>query len=73
MFDVVAHAYVGGNCTEPKSYSEVDVTHGAVEMQIEHYTYGSCSPGGFTDFFVNISDRVTDDKYVCIIRFRLCF
>lgn len=58
ILDVVAHTYTGGNCTEPRNFAEVNPTSGAEEMTLEHYTHSSCTAGGFTDFVVNIHDRI---------------
>ena len=48
LFDIVAHKYVGGNCSEPRNFAEVDATEGAQELALGHYSYGSCTPGGYT-------------------------
>jgi hypothetical protein len=63
-FDVVAHTYTGGNCTELLNYAEADATLHATEMELEHYTHGSCSPGGYTDFYLNLSKSHADDNII---------
>jgi len=64
LFDVVAHTYVGGNCTEPRSFASEDATENAVELQLEHFTYSSCTPGGFTDHYISISARHAHDNII---------
>ena len=34
MFDVVGHTYIGGNCTEPRNFAEVDFTEGAFHLWV---------------------------------------
>jgi hypothetical protein len=62
LLDVVAHTYIGGNCTETRSFAEVDDTEGALEMELEHYTHASCSPGGYTDLFVTFTEAHAKDN-----------
>jgi hypothetical protein len=62
MFDVTAHTYIGGNCTEPRNFAEVDVTEGANELELEHFAYGSCTPGGFSDFYLNLTAAHAGDN-----------
>ena len=47
LMDLVAHKYVGGNCSEPRNFAEVDAAEGASELTIGHFTHGSCTPGGY--------------------------
>jgi hypothetical protein len=64
LFDVVAHSYVGGNCTETRNFAIDDPVEGAMELQLEHFTYSSCTPGGFTDHFITISEDHSHDNLV---------
>ena len=62
MFDVTAHTYIGGNCTESRNFAEVDVTEGATELELEHFTYGSCTTGSSTDFYLNLTASHAGDN-----------
>jgi hypothetical protein len=64
LFDVVAHTYIGGNCTELRSFESKDETEGSLEMELEHFTYSSCSPGGFTDHYIAITDSQAHDNII---------
>ena len=63
-FEVLAHTYTGGNCSEVRNFAEADTTHAATELDFEHFTHGSCSPGGYTDFYLNVSESHADDNII---------
>lgn len=50
LFDFVGYMHIGGYCEEPRSYATVDDTASATQLTLEHFTHGSCSPGGFTGY-----------------------
>jgi len=63
-FEVVAHTYTGRNCSEVKSLPEADMKNTAIKMELEHFTYSSCTPGGYTDFYLNISESNAKDNVI---------
>ena len=48
MFDIVGHTYVGGNCTENRSFDALVVTQDASALSLGEHSYGSCTPAGYT-------------------------
>jgi hypothetical protein len=63
-FEILAHTYSGGNCSEVRNFAEVDPTQSSIELDFEHFTHGSCSPGGYTDFYLNVSESHADDNII---------
>ena len=40
----------------------MDLTEGAIEMQLEHFTFGSCSARGYSDFYLEVTAEHAEDN-----------